>query len=132
MKKILRNALFAALSFLALAYVYPGFKFENPKAMVLAAVGFSFFYLFVRPILKIFSLPFNLLTFGIFSLFINVILIYLILTIVPGFKIVPFQFAGLEVAGFNLPAFYLNSFMSALAASIALSFLTSLFFWIFS
>ena len=132
MKKKLRSVLFAALSFLAIAYFYPGFKFDNPKVMVLAAVGFSVIYLFVRPILKIFSLPLNLITFGLFSLLINVILLYLLSSLVPGFKIVPFQFSGAEIAGFSLPAFYLNVFISAFVASVSLSFLNSVLFWIFS
>ena len=131
MKKVLRSALFASLSFLVLAYLYPGFKFVDTQSVVLATVGFSFIYLFVRPILKIFSIPLNLLTFGLFSLFINVILLYLLSVVVPGFEIVPFQFAGAEISGFHLPAVYLNVFVSALVASLALSFLNSLLFWIF-
>jgi len=132
MKKKLRSVLFAALSFLVLAYFYPGFKFDNPKVMILAAVVFSFFYLFVRPILKIFSLPLNLITFGLFSLLINVILLYLLSSVVAGFKIVPFHFSGAEIAGFSLPSLYLNAFISAFVASIALSSLNSVLFWIFS
>ena len=132
MKKRLRNALFASLAFLLLSYIYPGFSFESSQTIIFSTVVFAFFYLFIRPILRILSLPLNLITFGLFSLISNVAILFLISLVVPGFEIVAFQFEGLSIFGLSLPSVYLNIFFSALAASSVLSFISSVVFWVFS
>ena len=132
MKKMLRSAALASISFLVLAYFYPGFTFENPNDRLVAAVIFALFYLFLRPVLKLLSIPLNLITFGLFSLFINVILLYLLTLTAGGFEIVPFNFSGVGLAGFNISAIYLSGLFSAVAAAIALSFISSLLFWVFA
>ncbi|OGY23853.1 MAG: hypothetical protein A2126_00545 [Candidatus Woykebacteria bacterium GWB1_45_5] len=132
MKKMLRSAALASISFLILAYFYPGFSFAGPNDRVVAALIFAGFYLFLRPALKLLSIPLNLITFGLFSLFINVLLLYLLTFAVSGFEIVAFNFSGVSFAGFNIPGVYLPSFPSAIVAAAALSFLASLLFWIFA
>ena len=132
MKKRLRNALFASLSFLILSYIYPGFSFESSETILYAAAVFAFFYLFVRPILKLLSLPFNLLTFGLFSLVVNVLIIFLISYFIPGFDIVSFSFEELSILGLSLPGMVVNTLFSVALASSALSLISSIVFWILS
>ena len=132
MKKRLRSALFASLSFLILSYIYPGFSFESSETIIYATAVFAFFYLFVRPILKLLSLPFNLLTFGLFSLVVNVIIIFLISYFIPGFDIISFSFEGLSIFGLSLPMIAISTLFSAILASTALSLISSIVFWIFS
>lgn len=129
---MLRNALFAAISFLVLAYFYPGFSFATPNDRIVAALIFALFFLFLRPVIKLLSLPLNLITFGLFSVFINVILLYLITAVLGGFEIIAWRFNGAIVAGASLPAVELSSLLSAIVASVGQSFLSSLLFWIFA
>lgn len=129
---MLRSAALASISFLILAYFYPGFSFASSNDRLVAALIFAGLYLFLRPALKLLSIPLNLITFGLFSLFINVILLYLLTLTVGGFEIVTFNFSGMGLAGFNIPAIYLSGIFSAAAAAIALSFISSLLFWIFA
>ncbi len=132
MKKRFRTALLAILAFLLLTYFYPGFTFDSTNSITVASATFAFVYLFVRPLIKVLSLPLNFITFGLFSLLVNVAILYLISMIVPGFEIVAFQFEGCEFLGVSVPAFYLNTFLSTLVASAVLSVSTSVFLWIFS
>lgn len=132
MKKRFRTALLAILAFLLLTYFYPGFTFDSTNSIAVASATFAFVYLFVRPLIKILSLPLNFITFGLFSLLVNVAMLYLISMIVPGFEIVAFQFEGCEFLGVSVPAFHLNTFLSTLVASAVLSVSTSVFLWIFS
>ncbi|MEX0621651.1 MAG: phage holin family protein [Candidatus Woykebacteria bacterium] len=132
MRKRFRNAFYASLSFLILAYSYPGFQFAEPKTILVATLVFAVIYLFVRPIFSILSLPLNFLTFGFFSLILNVGILYLIAYFVPGFDIVGYRFSGLSVFSIELTGTDLNAFFSAAAASVLLGFLSSTFFWIFS
>lgn len=132
MKKRLRSALFASLSFLILSYIYPGFSFESSETIIYATAVFAFFYLFVRPILKLLSLPFNLLTFGLFSLVVNVLIIFVISYFIPGFDIISFAFEELSIFGLSLPMMDISTLFSAILASTALSLISSIVFWIFS
>jgi putative membrane protein len=132
MRKKIRTALLAILAFVLLTYFYPGFTFDSTSSIAFASATFAFVYLFVRPLIKILSLPLNIITFGLFSLLVNVAVLYLISVIVPGFEIVAFQFEGCEFLGVSVPSFYLNTFLSTLVASVALSASTSVFLWVFS
>src|SRR4030042_5419577 len=111
MKKMLRSAALASISFLILAYFYPGFTFGSPNDRLVTALIFAVLYLFLRPALKFLSIPLNLITFGLFSLLINVILLYLLTLTVRGFEIVSFNFSGVVFAGFNIPAIYLSGLL---------------------
>lgn len=71
-------------------------------ALVLAVVN-----AFVRPVVKLLSLPITIVTLGLFALVVNALMIYLVAWIVP----------GVEVTGF---------FQTVLAA-IVISAVTSLF-----
>src|SRR3990167_3651342 len=131
MRKKLRPIIFSAGAFVIVCRFYPGFSFHNVNTLLLAALLFSIFYLLVRPILKILSLPLNLITFGIFGLFANAIIFYLVDTLVPGFEIRAFYYSGGELLGLSIPPFYLNTLLSTVIGSFFASLLTSLFFWIF-
>ena len=131
MKKMLRSALLASVSFLVLAYVYPGFSFSGPNDRLVATLIFALFYLFLRPALKLLSIPLNLITFGLFSLFINVIILYLITAVIGGFEIIAWRFGGATLAGVSLPALYLSGLFSAVVASVGLSLFSSVLFWVF-
>ena len=132
MRKKIRTALLAILAFLLLTYFYPGFTFDSTSSIAFASVTFAFVYLFVRPLIKILSLPLNIITFGLFSLLVNVAVLYLISVVVPGFEITAFQFEGCEFLGVSVPPFHLNTFLSTLVASAALTASTSVFLWVFS
>ena len=57
-------------------------------AVVLAIVNST-----IGPFLKILTLPINILTLGLFSLIINVLIVLLVARIVPGFEITGFWVA---------------------------------------
>ncbi|MDP2720934.1 MAG: phage holin family protein [bacterium] len=131
MRKKLRTILFSAGAFVIVCSFYPGFSFNNVNTLLLAALFFSIFYLVVRPILKILSLPLNLITFGIFGLLANAIIFYLVDTFIPGFEIRSFYYEGGGLLSLSLPSLYLNMFFSTVIGSLLTSLLTSIFFWIF-
>jgi putative membrane protein len=130
MKKKIQSAILSSFAFLVLAAFYPGFSFENNEVIILTTIVFVFLHVFVRPILKILSLPLNFLTFGLFSLFINVIILYLLSWLVPNFTLVGFDFAGVQILGLEISSFHLSPFFSTLVASVLLGFLSGVFFWI--
>ncbi len=132
MRKKLRTALIPALAFASISYIYPGFRFEDTNALVYASAAFSFFCLFMKPFIKILSLPVNLFTFGLFSLLASIAALYLIALLIPGFDIISFELRGIGVVGLDIPLIQLNSFLSLSIASLILSFLNGVLLWVFS
>ena len=85
-------------------YLIVGFDFASWQAALVAAVVIGLVNTFIRPILQIIALPITLVTFGLFAIFINVLLLWLVGYVVPGFTI--------------------DSLTTALIASILLSFIS--------
>ncbi len=130
-KKLAKSAVVSFASFLIVAYYYPGFRFERPQVLVVSAAFFAVLTLIVKPILKIFSLPLNLFTFGLFSFFSGAIVIYLDTVLVQGFAVVGYAFQGFQISGFTLPAAELTPIFSAVVASVLISWLNTALRWLF-
>lgn len=88
------------------AYLLPGITVTGIWAGFFAAVVLGFVNGFIRPIFTILTIPFTILSFGLFLLVINAIMLSLTSVLVPGFT----------VAGF----------FSAIIASIIVSFVSSI------
>lgn len=77
------------VAILIAAYIIPGVGISLVGAIILAVV-LGVINLFFKPIIRLLTLPLNILTLGIFSLFVNAGLILLASYIVPGFTLVNF------------------------------------------
>lgn len=92
MRLLLRWAL-NALALIAIAYVapslgiLPGFHVEGFEPAVVAVLILSVLNLTVRPILKLMAVPITCLTFGLFSLVINALMMFLTGELVSGFVV---------------------------------------------
>jgi len=131
MFKGLRRLVINLLAFVFVGYFYPGFTYgSNFGTLVLAGVVFSLLTIFVKPVITLLSLPFNLLTFGLFSIFSNIIILYIVTYLIHGFKIVSYNFNGLTLSGFVLPHLFVSPFFAALIASLFLGLITTILVWI--
>lgn len=93
------------ISLLIITYILPGFRIENWAAALVAAVIIGVINVFVKPVLSILTLPLTFLTFGIFSLILNALLLWLAAAITPGF--------------------FINGFFTAFIGSLLLSLFNS-------
>lgn len=107
MKFIIR-LLLTALSVVFLAYTLPGVSVSGFGTAIIVAIVIALLRLIVKPILIILTLPVTIVTFGLFLLVINAIVILLAAHFVSGFEV--------------------SSFWWALLFSLLLSILQSLFF----
>jgi putative membrane protein len=80
----------AAISLLITAYVVPGFTVNSFTTALIAAAILGLVNALVRPILIILTLPFTLLTFGLFLFVINALMLWLVGFITPGFVVTGF------------------------------------------
>ncbi|HIZ70955.1 MAG TPA: phage holin family protein [Candidatus Atopostipes pullistercoris] len=82
-----QRVLLNTVIFLVLANFLNGFYVYEWQSAVLAAVILSVLNAFVKPIITIFSLPFTLVTLGLFYFVINGLMIWLTSYFVTGFGV---------------------------------------------
>src|SRR5690348_11087223 len=101
MKHIIRVFLFNVFALWLSSQMLPTLTATGGWQTILFA-GFvlSMLMLIVQPILKILFIPINIITFGLLSWLINVIVIYLLTLFVPEMHVVPWLFPGATWAGF--------------------------------
>lgn len=99
------------IALLVVIHVIAGVSIDNLQTVFVAALILGLLNAFIRPFILILTLPLTILTFGLFTLFINGFLFYLAAKFVKGFT----------VAGFW------NAFWAALLFSIISSLLNFLF-----
>ncbi|MGL4450875.1 MAG: phage holin family protein [Sarcina sp.] len=105
MKALIKLIIIFVVTYVAIRYLHMG-TYTGIAPIIIFAVVLMIVNLIIRPILQLISLPITILTFGIFALVINVLMILLASALVPGITI--------------------NGFFSALLISIGIAVLTSL------
>ncbi|MFT3718343.1 phage holin family protein [Pseudorhodoferax sp.] len=94
-----------ALSLWAASHIFRGLKFDSTGALLVSALLLGFANAIVKPLLIVLTLPLTLLTFGLFLLVVNALVILLVAALVRGFRISGFWtalFASLFVSLLSL------------------------------
>lgn len=94
-----------ALSLWLAARVFRGVRFDSAAALVWSALLLGLANAVVRPVLVVLTLPLTLLTFGLFLLVINALMLMLVAGLVRGFHIDRFRtalFASVFIAVLSL------------------------------
>jgi putative membrane protein len=79
-----------ALSLWVASLVFKGLKFDTVSSLVIAALLLGLANAIVRPLLIVLTLPLTLITFGLFILVINALMILLVAKLVKGFTVSSF------------------------------------------
>ncbi len=85
-----------AVALWAIAVYVPGFHLSNWTYAIVAAIIFGIVNTLIGPILRLISLPFTILTLGLFSIVVNWILFALTVWLTPGFKTTGYPWPGWE------------------------------------
>ena len=93
--KTLMHFIISALAILIAAYLLPGVEISGFLTAFVLAVVFGLINAFLRPLLVLLTLPLTVITFGLFALILNALLMLLASAIVPGFTIASFWWAFL-------------------------------------
>lgn len=104
-----------AITFAVVAYLLPGIDYGNQiTTLIIVAVIAGLLNAFVKPIIKAFSLPLTMMTFGLFGIVINAAMLLLIALVA--------DLVGVEfvVGGFP-PDFGLSAITTALIGGILIS-----------
>lgn len=98
MKKLIVKILLFAVAVVVASFYLPGITIENLVTALLVGVAVVAVNIFIKPIVKLICLPINFMTLGLFSLVINVALMYAVVYFVPGINAEGF-IPALEMAG---------------------------------
>lgn len=132
-KAALRDYLLNLVILWVVTQIFPGLSYTGGfQTLAIGALGLMAMNLIVIPLLKVVFLPLNILTLGIFTWVINVIALYILVTVLPQFKLVPYYFQGGNFLGMNLPAQNLTVLWVAIIASFMIGFASRFFHWLTS
>jgi putative membrane protein len=106
--RLLLNALAIALA----AYLVPGVVLTGPGPAILAGIILGFVNAIVRPVLIILTLPFTLLTLGLFIFVVNAICFALTAALVPGFDLSGFWAAFFGALLVTIVSWVLNGLLA--------------------
>ncbi len=113
---ILKPIIVTLISLFLLAWFLPAVSYLNITTLVVASIVLTVLNEIVRPALKILFLPINIVTLGFFSWVINVIILWLLIAIVPGFHVDQLVMFGIHFGWFA--SLLIVSFLISLIRSI--------------
>ena len=93
--KILVHWIVSAIAILIAAYILPGVHVTGFVAALILAVVLGVINAFIRPLIIMLTLPITIITFGLFVLVINAVMVMIAAAIVPGFSVDSFAYGFL-------------------------------------
>lgn len=132
-KTLLRNYLLNLGVLYFVTSIFPGLAYTGGlKTLVIGALALMGMNAVIIPLLKVVFLPLNILTLGVFTWVINVIALYLLTTIIPNFKLLPYDYPGGLILGFFIPPQHLTVLWVAIIASFMIGFASHFLHWLTS
>lgn len=132
MKSFLRHIFVNFVTIYLLGSTFPGLLVNlNPKTLITASIIWFFLNKIVKPVIKLLLLPINLITLNLFSWLVGLITLFLLQVFADGITVTSFQFVGVNLYGFIVPAFFVNLFFAYLITSVLLNSIHSGIFWLF-
>ncbi len=110
--KIVSRIIINAIAIYAAVQLVSGINLEITFFnLVLAGLLLGIINTFIKPVILLLSLPFVLLTFGLFTIIINVALLFLMTFLIPSFEISGFWAGVLGVIIISLVNYLLSKFI---------------------
>lgn len=103
--RLLLHWLLSAIALLVVAHVVPGFIISGFVVALIASVVIGFINGTLGWLIKIITLPFTIITFGLFLLVVNALMLLLAAALLPGFRIEgfwPALWGGLVLSLLNM------------------------------
>lgn len=131
MRWILRQFLFHFVALWGTAYLVPGFSIGNlPENIALATVTLSVINVFIKPIVKLFFLPLNIITLNLFSVVINVGVVFALTKLVSTVTISAWKFNGVTLNGFVVPPIQFSHFYTYIVVAFLLTTIVTFLNWL--
>ena len=131
MKKILLQLIVIGVTLALVDYVIPGVTLSNSlDGLVLVTLVFAAINTFVKPLLKILSLPIEVATLGLFTVVINTILLLVVDYVLVPLTITSFWFPGFSYGPIIVAPMRVPALLTAIVASALISTISSGLIWL--
>lgn len=108
MKHYLKKIVITFIALYSSVILIPAVNFGHDyKNFLLASAALLLSSIFLKPLFSLILIPINLLTLGSVSFLLNLAVVFALISFLPQFTIVPFNFYGFTFEGFVIPS---NSF----------------------
>lgn len=130
MRSLIRHWFLYVLTLFLLDRTFSFITISNEVALLEAGTALYVLNTIGKPVLKILWLPINIITLGLFAWVLNILVVFIVTLVVPGFSLALFDTPTIELGRFIIPALHLKLFWTYFAFSFMLSWGVSLFGWI--
>ncbi len=131
MRKIAREILISSGSLYLVSLFISGFKVQGGIiSYFISGILILLADYILKPILNFISIPFNVLSLGLFSSVINAVTLYIITIIFPKIVIDGFYFSGIVYKTISIPPFYVTRLLSYLVISFIIQVIKQIVFWL--
>lgn len=132
MRHYLKQLITASIAFYAAYTLIPTVDFgQDPRNLFFFIGGILLISLIVSPIFSVVLLPINLLTFGLVTFALNVILVFALIQFLPGFTIAAYDFPGANIGGVIIPPAKLTQVSTILAFALVVTVVQKILHTIF-
>ncbi len=111
MKRIILTLAVNAISLWVINYLFSGVHIESGEALLVLTIALSLLNITIKPLLKIFTFPVTILTFGLFALIINGLVLQLAFSFVSGASIDSFTTTVLAAIVLSIVNSFLNQLL---------------------
>lgn len=131
MKSLLRSIIIYSLALYVLSLLVGGVRIVGGlQTYVIGGFVLMMLQVVLKPVLNLLTLPFNVITLGLFSIITSGIILYLLTVLVPRIIIQAYTFPGFTLAGFIIPSVELNSVATLLLSAMILSSIVWFVTWL--
>jgi putative membrane protein len=109
--RFLLRLLLNGIAVMVAAYLIPGIRLATPGAAVVAGIVLGIVNAIVRPLLIVLTLPFTILTLGLFIFIVNAVCLALVAWLVPGLSISGFGAALVGAIVISLVSWLLSALL---------------------
>lgn len=105
MKRLFRSVVYHIFALWLTSTLIPSLSISgNLWGMFSAGTALALMMIFLKPLISLLFLPINILTLGLLSWLVNVVVLYVWSVFVPNVSITPWVFPGFNMGGFALPS----------------------------
>ena len=106
--RFLLSAVLNTVAVLLAARLFPGVHVASPTTALLAGIVLGVINATIKPVLLVLTLPFTVLTLGLFIFLVNAVCLALVAWVVPGFEVHGFWTAGFGSVFISLVSWILS------------------------
>lgn len=127
MKKIFRMIIFSGLSLYITSLIIEGFIIKTDlESLIIASFILAIVYYLLTPLIKVILLPLNILTLGLISIIVYVLLFNFLINKFNLVVIHPWVFPGYNFGGISIPKIEFNYWFTLITSSVLYSTIINL------